>query len=366
MNTSVGKATRSVAVAIILILFMGVPGFCQNYDHAWLMGTKPEVLPAELDTANNNFIIDFKNDSFKLIKSYETMTNMYLECNSLCDSSGTLLMYTNGCAVFDASGYILPNGDSINYYVDGGNNFWAPYCGKGTGYPLYRGMRFVPFFSHNKIFLLHSAASDEGNVFDYRYILYTEIENKDGTWIVVNKNKLVHDSGKKLGTYYDITRHANGRDWWLVTKNFGLHEYFVYMISPNGIKLEKTQNFPLPSTINSRPTFSPDGSKFFQYTAAATQGDSRIFDFDRITGILSDPVIVHHPKSMFGLGFNAQFSPNGRFLYMCDVYHLYQVDLWDSDTLTNRDTISVWDGLVQLQSLSLGTLNRKVLGAVHE
>ncbi len=92
MNTSVGKATRSVAVAIILILFMGVPGFCQNYDHAWLMGTKPEVLPAELDTANNNFIIDFKNDSFKLIKSYETMTNMYLESQRELHSRNILVI----------------------------------------------------------------------------------------------------------------------------------------------------------------------------------------------------------------------------------------------------------------------------------
>ena len=86
MKTSIGKAIQSAIIASMVVLFMGVPGFCQNYDYAWLMGKKPEVLPAELDTANNNFIIDFKNDSFKLIKSYETMTNMYNECNSLCDS----------------------------------------------------------------------------------------------------------------------------------------------------------------------------------------------------------------------------------------------------------------------------------------
>ena len=348
MKTSIGKAIQSAIIASMVVLFMGVPGFCQNYDYAWLMGKKPEVLPAELDTANNNFIIDFKNDSFKLIKSYETMTNMYNECNSLCDSSGMLLMYTNGCAVFDATGNILPNGDSINYYVDGGNNFWVPFCGKGEkGYPLYRGTRFVPFFSHNRIFLLHSTASDEGNIVSYRYILYTEIEKKDGVWTVVNKNKLVHDSGKQKNVFYDITRHANGRDWWLVAHNSGLHEYFVYLISPDEIKLQKTQKFPLLSTNHqSRPTFSPDGSKFFQYTAAATEGDSWLFDFDRISGTLSDPVIVHHPKSMFGQSSNAPFSSSGRFLYMCDIHHLYQVDLWDSDTLTNRDTISVWDGLV--------------------
>ncbi|HMZ74525.1 MAG TPA: PKD domain-containing protein [Saprospiraceae bacterium] len=349
MNTSLkkGKAIRLTILALIMVLFMGVPGFCQNYDYAWLMGTKPKVLPAELDTANNNFIIDFKNDSFKLIKSYETMTNMFLECNSLCDSSGTLLMYTNGCAVFDATGNILPNGDSINYYVDGGNNAWVPSCGKGEkGYPLYRGTRFVPLFSHNRIFLLHTAASDEGNVFSYRYILYTEIEKKEGVWTVVNKNILLHDK-PKVGVRYDITKHANGRDWWLVAQNIGLHEYFVYLISPDGIKLQKTQNFPIPSAYtNTNPTFSPDGSKFFQYTPAAIKGDSWLFDFDRITGTLSDPVIVHHPKSMFGQSSNAPFSPSGRFLYMCDVHHLYQVDLWDSDTLTNRDTISVWDGLV--------------------
>jgi len=339
MKTSIGKAIQSAIIASMVVLFMGVPGFCQNYDYAWLMGTKPKVLPAELDTANNNFIIDFKNDSFKLIKSYETMTNMYLECNSLCDSSGTLLMYTNGCSVFDAMGIILPNGDSINYYIDGGDNGWKAFCGKGTGYAHFRGTRFIPFFSHNRIFLLHSAQSNEFD-FSYRYILYTEIEKKDGVWTVVKKNVLIHDK-PEVGVRYDITKHANGRDWWLVAQNIGLHEYFVYLISPYGIKLEKTQNFPLPSAYtNTNPTFSPDGSKFFQYTPAAIKGDSWLFDFDRITGTLSDPVIVHHPKSMFGQNFNAPFSPNGRFLYMCDVHHLYQVDLWDSDTLTNRDTIS--------------------------
>jgi len=67
-----------------------------------------------------------------------------------------------------------------------------------------------------------------------------------------------------------------------------------------------------------------------------------IFDFDRCTGRLSRP---HHknltiPK--FSLGQSVSFSPNGRFLYVNDMYKLYQISM--NTFGFPMDTIAEYDG----------------------
>ncbi len=328
-------------LGLILIVYCVVSSvYSQNYDNVWVLGQRSAILPPENDTSKNNFYIDFKNDSFKLVKKYELQTEIMNDGTSICDSLGDLIMFTNGCAIYDSEGQIISNGDSINYLPDGGNNSWVSFCSEGEGYPRYRGTRFIPFFSLNRIFLLHTAFSDEFEV-SYRYLLYTEIEFKNGVWKVTSKNNLLYDQAK-TGIRYDITKHANGRDWWLVAHKMGDKEFLEWLITPEGINFQSNQSFQHPVPEDSLdPTFSPDGTKLVQHNLV---GDSWIINFDRCTGTLSEPYKLPRPKGAWYWSQLA-FSPNGCFIYFADSYHLYQIDLLDTDTLSNIETISVWDEL---------------------
>ena len=327
-------------ILVSLCILCNVSGlFGQKFDNVWPMGSFPSVMPPDKDTFNNHFVLDFTKDTMKIEKRLELKDDLFVESSALSDSSGNLLMYTNGCNIYDGKGNILPNGDSINHIVDGGPSVWLNACGAGSGYTTTRLSRFIPFFSHHRIFLIHIAFSFEFG-FQYRYLLYDQIELVDGVWTVISKNNKLLDQS---GCNYDITKHANGRDWWLVSQKYGTHEYKVWLITPEGIKFNSEKVFTIPFENDDlvAPSFSPDGSKYLHYNGVTY---SQLFDFDRCTGVLSNPTEVHHPYCYFS--FYATFSPNGRFIYLTNRDYLYQIDLQNSDTLTNRDTISKWDGLI--------------------
>lgn len=131
----------------------------QKYDNVWPFGSNAAMKPIEKDTFNNHFVMDFSDDTMRVLKRLELSDDLYVESSSLCDSTGKLLMYSNGCNIYGADGQILPNGDSINHIVDVGPSVWLNFCGGGSGYPTAKTMVFLPFFSQHRVFVIHFAAS---------------------------------------------------------------------------------------------------------------------------------------------------------------------------------------------------------------
>ena len=315
----------------------------QKYDNVWPFGAhSPEKEPLK-DTFNNNFTMDFSDDTMQIIKQFQMRGFLYTESSSLCDSTGKLLMYSNGCNIYGADGQVLPNGDSINHIVDAGPSVWLNFCGGGSGYPTSKTMVFLPFFSHHRVFVIHYASSFKVKAEPKiaQYLLYDQIDKVNGIWTVVKKNQILVDDG---GGQFDVTKHANGRDWWMVSHSSPQHDYRIWLITPEGISLHSEQSFTnqIPDAYSYNPGFLPDGSKFLHYDPRKV---SWFFDFDRCNGVLSNPNKLVLPIC-WEYSTEPTFSPNGRFLYMSNSYELFQVDLWNPDTLTNRDTIAIWDGLI--------------------
>jgi hypothetical protein len=89
--------------------------------------------------------------------------------------------------------------------------------------------------------------------------------------------------------------------------------------------------------------FSPDGTKFaFFYAIHTMQGGLDVFDFNRCTGVLSNPVHVNIPQST-GLSGGMAFSGNSRFLYAANITELYQFDMASTNIAASQQTVAVWD-----------------------
>ncbi|MEO7081352.1 MAG: T9SS type A sorting domain-containing protein, partial [Flavobacteriales bacterium] len=86
--------------------------------------------------------------------------------------------------------------------------------------------------------------------------------------------------------------------------------------------------------------FSPDGSRFAYYWPGPR--GLEIFDFDRCTGLFSNP--VHVPIVSTGAASGVAFSPNSRFVYVSSSTDVYQFDAEASNVVDSQVHIATWDG----------------------
>ena len=88
----------------------------------------------------------------------------------------------------------------------------------------------------------------------------------------------------QFGGILTATRHANGRDWWVIVNEYRTNRYHRVLIHPRGATVVGTQ------TVGSRlqlgvgqVAFSPDGRHFANYYAIDDAEGVRleVYDFDR-------------------------------------------------------------------------------------
>jgi len=85
--------------------------------------------------------------------------------------------------------------------------------------------------------------------------------------------------------------------------------------------------------------FSPAGSKYAYYWGVE---DLEILDFDRCTGLFSNPVFI--PIDDDNANAGVAFSPNSRYLYVSSASDCYQYDTEATDIAASMVHIAQWDG----------------------
>jgi hypothetical protein len=140
-------------------------------------------------------------------------------------------------------------------------------------------------------------------------------------------------------------KHANGRDWWVTAQKFNTDTIFKILFTPNGIGSISTQHLNIPDIWYNvtQPTFSSDGSKFamaYSNGGTVTEHYLYLFDFNRCTGMFSNPQIID--LSFGGIGWGLAFSPTGKYVYACASNYIYQID---ADSLT-VNTVANYDGFL--------------------
>jgi hypothetical protein len=282
-------------------------------------------------------LIDFNQDSIISINTLQLKMN-FLDLNaSICDSHGGFLFYTNGGWIANATNDTMQNGNNLTPGAYANN--W-----KHDGFRNSQGAVIVPFpGDSSKYYLFHETIDLMGNtVIPCQNLFYSVIDmNLDGGLgsVTLKNNVLLHDTI----TYGALTvcKHSNGRDWWLLCHQAHTNLFIEYLITPSGIMGPYTQN--IGGTLNEggpgQACFSPDGKKYGRYIP---NDDLDVYDFDRCTGLLSNP--IHVGINDGSLAGGLAFSPNSRFLYVSSEIYVFQFDIADTNIAATVDTVAYYDG----------------------
>lgn len=334
---------KKIRIRIIIFLVLSIIAqgiFAQREDATWLLG---ESLSATTDTNYGRIHVSFTDTSIVLKKTYNVKHKMDYTHASICDSSGNLLIYSNGLEIYDRLYRIMPNGDDINTSFTAIRN-------EDIGYATMGAMIILPFPGEkNKIICIHNIS--------YRVPLPTpvwewysldllttlvdmDLNNKMGD--VVYKNKSVFSDTTVDGTL-SACRHANGRDWWVNVLRFDGSKMYSFLLDPNGLNLYKV--YPLDRTIvksnNGQAVYNPQGTKFAMFMANDSNFKEMVLcDFNRCTGAISN---VQYGRDTLFESRGAAFSPNGRFLYLATGSKLYQLDMEDAEPYLTKTLIDTMD-----------------------
>ena len=256
---------------------------------------------------------------------------------TVADSTGSLLLYSNGCTVVNQSGNILENGD--NMLPDD----WVQdqYC--PADYPFVQTHLLLPDPGSDSLYYLVAYGFHQNTGSGtYSQGLYASRMSANKVYV---KNMTV-SSDTVFGSHLTACRHANGRDWWFLINRTKTNRYDKYLLDPTGFHYVATQYIGLPVSWQSQGSgqegFSPDGALYARFTNFE---DIFLFDFDRCTGQLSNfrHIEIQHNDNWDSFG-GMSFSPNSRFVYTFHGKYCYQVDLQAPDIQASVTEVGFWDG----------------------
>ena len=314
------------------------------YDCTWVMGVDSN----HLDTVSESNTLKFYMDSLQIIRSYRKI-NIDFTNAAISDSQGNLQFYTNGCAIYDINDQLIQNSSGINAgYI---YNYDCTYVDiQDRGYRGQQGTIILPFPNHpQQYYMIHKTVDGfkVQNVLNLncKELNYTIIDMSlnNGKGKVTLKNQPIIQDTISFGQF-TACRHANGRDWWLITAQFPTNGFYKLLLTPDGLSVHDLQNIGLTfisiyyQDYSSQAVFSPDGTKYIRTTA----GGFMVYDFDRCSGVLSDYKFISVSGSYSIVG--ASVSPNSKYFYMSIGRKLFQYDLQALDIGMSKIVIDTFDG----------------------
>ncbi len=321
---------RSISIAIALLAGIGAgqQAFAQGMNNFFLMGYDNY---AGLPWGGTN--MDFLSGTPSIYYQYREIGYSRANAN-ICDSNGTLLFSTNGVWVADALGDTMQNGTGLSpsfytsLYPDG-----LHVCQTALIIPRPEAM--------GEYYIFHCTIDDQAGQFT-RYLYFTEVDmtQNNGLGAVLSKNNVILQDTLNVGKISTV-RHANGRDWWVTCNKLNSNIHITFLVTPYGIEGPFEQAVGILRHRDSgQVCFSPNGDRFAYYYGA--QDDLEVFDFDRCTGLLSNP--VHIGIDDYNQMGGVAFSPSGQFLYVSSVMDVYQYDVTAADIAGSMVHLGSWDG----------------------
>jgi Secretion system C-terminal sorting domain len=307
-------------------------------DYQWPIGYK---------YYQNGNLIDF-NQQMKVFNFTKAVsTREYL--GSICDKNGKLLFMTNGCSVYNRKFEIMENGDTLNPGIIYNSTCTDSY----PGMRLNQAVMILPHKDENTYIIFHKVLDDEIVNFPSRPSIrlkysIVDMTKGNGYGAVTVKNKVFLQDTMVSGELL-ACRHANGKDWWLLTPQWSVDEtnsnqYYRFLITKDSIigPYEQRIGVAPKGAYSHNASFSPDGTKYARIRAK--QG-LYLFDFDRSTGLLSNarPTIKLN-KNAYSSG--VAFSSDSRFLYASSDTILWQIDASAKDPDATKEIIAEYDGFL--------------------
>ncbi len=320
---------KKILIFNIFYLFFLTHSNSQSlYDNTWIIG-------------DDNFImsIDWANNGKATVNTLFFKKNKSMP--SANDAKGKLLLYSDGFSIFAKGNYEIQNGDSLN-------------PGKIFNQEYYKGSSiqnigvFLPKPSDSLMYyLFHCARSDKSihtdvHLLDKFYYTVVDARKETSTKITKKNILLVKDTLSEIGPY--ACRHANGKDWWVVVPEAKTHGYYSALLRKDGVVTVKHKVFSSNYgreivDKDGQAVFSPDGSK---YIRSDPYNGTHIYDFDRCTGELSNPIFIDTLGTHACAG--VAVSPNSKYLYLSNGMVLHQFDLQANDIANSKIKVAEFDG----------------------
>jgi hypothetical protein len=260
-------------------------------------------------------------------------------CCSITDSLGNMLFYCNTFyyplwsvgyyrlgVVWNKNDEVMENGDSL--------------IGEGW----YNEMVICPLpDSPNFYILFHSDIALTTGI----YYSIIDMSYNNGLGKVVQKNvQLDSLNGRYPTDGITAIKHGNGRDWWIVFRTYdngitSSNTFYKYLLTPNGISSTTQSIGTLSAAGFLFLKFNHSGKKLLAYTNI---GLLELIDFDRCSGLFSNPLLIHYETSNYDDSYyGAEFSPNDSVLYVSSggpTSYLYQFNLTSSNIFNSKWTLS--------------------------
>ena len=215
-------------------------------------------------------------------------------CATISDINGNLLFYTDGITVYNRDHIIMQNGTGL---MGNASTTQSATIVQKPGSPTL-------FY----IFTLDYEVHPNG----FRYSIVDISQNSGLGAVTSAKNVLIYSpSDEKIA----IVKQANNIDYWVVTHGWNNNAFYSYALTSSG--LSATPITSNTGTIVSGSTdnvwgymkISPDGSKL---AISHTLINCELFDFDNVTGVVSNPQIIFNEVSSYGV----EFSSDSKVLYI--------------------------------------------------
>ena len=317
---------------IVLSCIFYISLFCQKLDFVWLFGSHSNN--GNQNTAEFNLDFNFNQPLF-VLEFKQANFNGYT--TSFCDSTGNLLLYSDGLKIWNSLHQRIENGFGLNPGIPAdfalSNNISYPSAASGQVIKM-PGQPDIYIMVHISEFI-----DDAINSIYYDRLYYTLIDMSanGGEGKVLEKNVILRESNL---TYFGLCKHGNGRDWWLVVSDLGVNNYLVYLISSEGIS-GPNEYIIGPEFTDSEYAglglFTPDGTK---YIRADFNRGPLIAHFDRCTGEIYDVELIPFDQPI-GHGQFSAVSSDSKFAYFNSFVEILQADILNPSN--SLDTIAKYD-----------------------
>ena len=327
---------------IFCLLFCSFVGglIAQNeglkHDYVWLTGYGSW----DGSMTQGGTVIDFNVDTVDIYYEYRDI-DFEIANTTMSDENGNLIFSTNNYVVANRLNEVMENGDGLNPDTSIVQNRQR------------QGIMAIPSPADDSTYyIFHQEMTWNGNLDGnfgevitlHRSKVDIKCCGENPLGIVEYKNLSVIADTLLYG-HLTATRHANGRDWWIIQQEYKRNRFYRFLLDPSGVSETEIQTIGenlIGGGGVGQAVFSPDGSKFVTVNGYHSDFPATLdfFDFDRCSGLLSNyyRVTLDNPSTGFGLAI----SPNSKYLYLSYNTNYYQLDLEESEPDTLR--IGTYDG----------------------
>lgn len=241
-----------------------------------------------------NCCISFELDTIQ--QNYSKINTEEGVC-SISDNKGNLVFYSDGVNLYNSNHELVENGAGLLGHKSSTQSVLA-----------------LKKPNTNNLFYIFTMTNIGRNIGFHYSIL--DIETNQGKGKIIQKNIKIDSL---LTERLAATKHANFQDYWVAVRKIGSNEIHTYLLTENGFSPKPTISKVAKYSNNSgsfntigQVKFSPDGSRL----AIANFGQNliEIFDFDKSTGKLSNPIYIENKNSNAPYGL--EFSPNSNHIYV--------------------------------------------------